>query len=113
MASKRKIDAYRKRLAKISSKRLPAHHLTADCIGAVVSYWELGDHEVRHGTLTGFAYRMGVGLLGPRLMVDITVCTACVHQRGGSACEASEITIVDAAISDIRRNGDGHVEEAA
>lgn len=113
MPSKRKIEAYRKRLAKISAKDNPGRHLTSDCLYAVVTYCDLEDQEHRQGTLVGFGQRVAGGLFGPRVATDITVCTACVHQSGGNRCDDSEISVRDVAVLEVRRNGDGHSSREA
>lgn len=109
MATQRQVDAYRRRLAKISAQDSPGHHLTAECLQAVVTFHALWPHESedgQQGTLVGFGYRIGQGLFGPRLMVDITVCDDCVHRKGQCGPD-HEQHFEDVVITAIVRNGDG------
>src|SRR5688500_16337980 len=89
MATKRQIEAYEKRLAKIDS----TGDLTAECIGAVVAVFvaPYGKDDYLEGTLTEFTHRLGLGLLGQSLLTDVVLYTACAHQRGD--CDASDAKV--------------------
>ncbi len=103
MASKRQLDAYRNRLAKISAGDAP---LTPECLNAVVTVTDMSGQE-RTGTLVQFTYRIAWGLLGPRTSLSVRLCPECVDRRGNCP-RASDLPILDdVSVVTIRRNGDG------
>lgn len=101
--SARQIEGYRRRLAKVAEKGADA--LTAECVGAVVRVREWGEDDLV-GTLIAYTVRSFAGLIGPRVGVDVTVCTDCVG-RPGSCGPRYEVTLTDVLLLDIRRNEDG------
>lgn len=102
-ATKRQIDAYRVRLAKINA----AEGLTTECIGAVVTvYVDPGCNVEVTGTLSGFTHRLGFGLFGQRIVTDVSLCLGCVHKPGGNACNEPETSYADVALVEVVRNGD-------
>lgn len=103
MATKRQVEAYEKRLAKIGS----GSQLTVECIGAVLTVRpDPALPETVSGTLVGYTHRQAVGLLGLRVVTDVTICTACAHKRGDCDAPGAELTIDDALIDRIERNGE-------
>ena len=102
MTDTRKLDAYRRRLEKIQT----AAGLTSECIGAVAEVGAGGPGEGSvKGTLVSYTHRLGAGLFGPRLMTDVTLCPECAHRKG--ECDpANEVTVEDAVLLEIVRNGD-------
>jgi hypothetical protein len=106
MATKKQIDAYRRRLSKIDT----GSKLTAECVGAVfyggIEAPMSADQEV--GTILGVEHEQGWGLFGPTIWTRVKLCPACVHKRGGDHCvkpDAAEWRTV-LWVDEIRRNGD-------
>jgi hypothetical protein len=105
MATKREIEAYRKRLARIGGAINPGAQLTSECLYAVVTYLDEFGGEEKVGTLVGYSHRIGQGLFGPRVVTDITVCTDCAHRKGRCGPDF-EVTATDVAVLEVVRNGD-------
>lgn len=107
-ASKRQVDAYRRRLAKITAAA-DASLLTAECINAVATVEPLhGDRVRQTGTLVSYTHRLEVGILGAYIATDVRLCPFCVD-RHSEQCPAEHAlpVIRDVVLYNIRRNGDG------
>lgn len=101
MATKRQIEAYEKRLAKIEQ----GSQITVECIGAVVTAWpEPALPETVEGTLLGYTHKRAVGLFGDRIQTDVVLCTACAHKRGDCG-PGAEVVLKDVLLHSIVRNG--------
>ena len=105
MASQRQIASYENRLAKIDR----GTGITAECIGAVLTaYPDPGSDDTIAGTLIGFTHKRAMGLFGARIQTDVTICTACAHQRGDCS-EKTEVTLTDVLLHSVARNVDPKV----
>lgn len=108
MASERQVEAYRKRLAKIAGKG--AAMLTSECLGAVASVEGsivegrgIAKQKKVVGTLVSYQHAHRLGMFGLRIITNVTVCTACVHQR--AQCAPRDLrTVTDVILLDLVRN---------
>ncbi len=110
MTTKRQIEAYRNRLAKIT---VPAQ-LTLECINAVMVQANgtitggTGAPCVATGTIVALQYDVREGLLGPAIRVQIKLCTRCVDVRSGNCAPTDSLPWITVSWFDrVRRNGDG------
>ena len=100
MATRRQVQAYQRRLAKIDS----GTRLTAECLNAVVTFLTLRGADEVTGTLVSYTHRLGFGLLGPRVVTDVRICTECIDQNGDCPDVATLPVHEDIALLSIRRN---------
>lgn len=98
MATLRQIDAYRRRLAKITGTA----QLTTECLGAVVQVGNVEADPVL-GTLVSFTQRQRVGLFGMQLATDVVLCPTCVG-RSADCSRDDEIQLKDVWLLTITRN---------
>lgn len=78
MEQREQVEAYRGRLALVDE----AHKLTAECMNSVIAFFNTdGDGELTIGTLTGWRFYQGIGLFGPQLRIEVTICTECVGRE--------------------------------
>lgn len=109
MATAREIEAWRRRLAR----RTTAEDLAVECIGAVIAFTDSETEDQVVGTLTSVRAYQGIGLFGPVVRVDVTVCTDCVG-RVGLRCEESDpYTLSPVDKVTLLRNEDGVAEAIA
>lgn len=100
MARKRDIEAYKRRLAKMTDAR----QLQARDIGAIATLSNFSWHGPIEGRIIAVTHRQGIGLLGPIIVTDVTICTACIN--GPACCDRdSEIVLDHAALHSIRIGG--------
>ncbi|HTW17039.1 MAG TPA: hypothetical protein VMF51_18055 [Nocardioides sp.] len=108
----RQIEAYRRRLAKVTQ----AHLLTSECVGAVIRFTVLDLFGAPNsaasrtvvGTLTSYRVYTGFGLMGPTVRIDVVICEACVGTPGGDSCADSEPhTLHPIDLVTLARNEDG------
>ena len=67
-----------------------------------MTYYDVDTEAYADGTLVAFTYRIGAGLLGPKLCLDIRICDDCRGECGPK----HEHLIADATVVEIVRNGD-------
>lgn len=103
MATKKALDAYRARLAKIDDLT----KLTSECLGAVFTGGTAGydDEDAVTGTLMSIRHSMGIGLFGPTIYTFVKLCPACAHQKSTGCIEGEEVQAT--WLDSIVRNGDG------
>jgi len=106
MASRRRIEAYERKLAKIATEGKP---LDADCLMAVATVYDFHEEDERTGVLVGFSQEVAQGLWGPRRSQRIRLCPSCVHHRPAEACPSVESlpVIRDPLVLRLERNTDG------
>ena len=110
MASRKQIEAYERKLAKIVTDGKP---LDADCLMAVATVVYTVVHspgqDEQTGTLVWFSQEIGYGLFGPRRIQSVRLCPSCVHHRPAEACpDVESLPIIrDALIVRLERNTDG------
>ena len=109
MTSERQIQAYRRRLEKIVEKG--AIGLTAECLGAVASVRGtvsvgrgLPRQDQLVGTLISYTHAQRPGFLTDFFIAtDVTLCLACVNQRG-QCTERDLRTVTNVTLIDLARN---------
>ncbi len=104
-ATARQVEAYRKRLARIST----ADGLTAECLNAVIDWNEVTDRpdpKVREdrATLVGYRVYTEPGLFGLALMVEVTVCRGCVGTPATDCKDEGPYTLYGAQDVRLHRN---------
>lgn len=105
MASRKKIEAYERKLAKIATEGKP---LDADCLMAAATVYNSEQGE-QTGTLVWFSQEVGYGLFGPRRVQSVRLCPSCVHHRPAEPCPNVESLpiIRGGIIVRLERNTDG------
>ena len=105
--TKRQIDAYRRKLAKIEG----AHELSPIAFNAVVSVWVYGQgDDPIVGTLVAVRHEIGVGLFGQSIETYVKLCPECVHKRGANCKRPAELEWLHVlGLESVVRNGDKEV----
>ena len=101
MATKKQIDAYRARLAKIDDQ----NKLTHESLGAVFTGGVAGEPDPVIGTLMSIRHSMGMGLFGPTTYTYVKLCPACAHQKSTGCIDPEEVMVT--WLDSVVRNGDG------
>lgn len=101
--TKRQIDAYRRRLAKI--KR--CEQISVEALHAVLTA-VARDGRTVVGTIVAMKHEIGYGIFGPTIVSAVKLCPDCVHKVGRlckspDALEWVDIVLVESVV----RNGDG------
>ena len=106
MASRKKIEAYERKLAKIATEGKP---LDADCLMAAATVYNPADQEEQTGTLVWVSQEIGLGFFGLRRIQSVRLCPSCIHHRPSEPCPAVESLpiIRDAIVVRLERNTDG------
>lgn len=109
------IAAYSERLTETDE----AHKLTAECMNAVIAFHDMDnldldvddDTEIvgalTIGTLTSWRFFQGIGLFGPQLRIEITLCTQCVGQHSSKCVDSEPYQLAAAQEIGLFRNADG------
>ena len=110
MATARQIEAYRKRLAKITAPT----QLTPECINAVMEQANgvitggTGAPYATTGTIAALQYDVREGMFGPAIRVQVKLCTKCVDQPSGNCIPTDSLPWITVSwFGRVRRNGDG------
>ena len=106
MASRKKIEAYERKLAKIATEGKP---LDADCLMAAATVYDFHEKDERTGTLVWFSQEIAQGFFGPRRSQRIRLCPSCFRHRPVEACpDVESLPIIrDPLIVRLERNTDG------
>lgn len=90
MASKRDIERYERKLAKINLPR----ELDANCLGTVVTAKCVGYNEPITGTLLRVEHRTGAGIVGVTVYTRVTLCPDCAHTRSPNCQPLEDLDLV-------------------
>ena len=105
MASRKKIEAYERKLAKIATEGKP---LDADCLMSVATVYNPADQEEHTGTLVWFSQEIGPGLFGLQRIQSVRICPMCFHRRSDRCPPVEKLPVIRGAIVvRLERNTDG------
>ena len=104
----REIEAYRRRLAKITTP----DKLTSECLAAVVTAKCVEYDQPVTGVLLALEHYIGEGLVGPMVWTRIKLCFGCVDRLSPHGCtpEMESGWVMVSWLESVRRNGDAGAE---